>query len=91
MSAYLSPPNFEKWKKVGDMSFDLRMYDQAAYCYGRALKIENYNIELMTKRAECYECSHQNKKAISTYKKILLTTFSLPVLKKYAKLRFNRG
>jgi hypothetical protein len=44
MSAYLSPPNFEKWKKVGTLSFDLKMYDQAAYCFGRALKIENYNI-----------------------------------------------
>lgn len=33
------------------MSFDLQMYNQSAYCYGRALKIEKYNIELMTRRA----------------------------------------
>lgn len=73
------------------MSFDLQMYNQSAYCFGRALKIENYNIELMSRRAEAFELSHQTKKAISTYKKILSITFSLPILKQYAKLRFKRG
>ncbi len=73
------------------MSFELQMYNQSAYCYGRALKIENYNIELMTRRAEAFEHSHQTKKAISTYKKILTIAFSLPILKQYAKLRFKRS
>lgn len=45
----------------------------------------------MTRRAEAFEHSHQTKKAISTYKKILSITFSLPILKQYAKLRFKRG
>jgi hypothetical protein len=45
----------------------------------------------MTKRAEAFEMSHQTKKAISTYKKILSITNSLPVVKKYAKLKFRRG
>lgn len=34
--------------------------------------------------------SHQTKKAICTYKKILSIAYSLPVLKKYAKLKFRR-
>ncbi len=45
----------------------------------------------MTRRAEAFEHSHQTKKAILTYKKILSITFSLPILKQYAKLRFKRG
>ncbi len=44
----------------------------------------------MSRRAEAFDLSHQSKKAISTYKKILSIAFSLPILKKYAKLRFKR-
>ena len=76
MSTYLSPPSLEKWTKVADISFDLQMYNQAAYCFGRALKIEHYNLPLMIKRAEAFELSSQFKKAILTYKKILNITSS---------------
>lgn len=67
------------------------MYQQAAYCYGRALKIENYNIELMERRAEAFELSGQSKKAIITYKKMLKIIKSEKVIKKFARLRFRRG
>ena len=36
------------------MSMDLKMYDQASYCYGRAIKIDNYNIELCLRRADAF-------------------------------------
>jgi hypothetical protein len=42
--AYYSQPSVEKWLKVADMSYDLDMYQQAAYCYGRALKMNKSNL-----------------------------------------------
>lgn len=91
ISTYLAPPNFEKWVKVADMSMELKMFSQAAYCYGRALKIDNYNIDLSIKRAEAFELCGQDRKAITMYKRILKLTKSLPTIKRYAKLRFKRG
>ena len=91
ISTYLSAPNLEKWVKVGDMSMGLKMFSQAAYCYGRALKIENYNVQLSLKRADAFELSNQDRKAITMYKRILKVTKSLAAIKKYAKIRFRRG
>jgi general transcription factor 3C polypeptide 3 (transcription factor C subunit 4) len=51
MSTYLSPPNLEKWLKVGDLSFERKMYSQAAYCFGRALKIASGDPKIMVRRA----------------------------------------
>ena len=48
--AYYSHPDIEKWLKVGDMSFELKIYPQAAYCYGRALKINGSNLDTNLKR-----------------------------------------
>lgn len=54
MSTYLSPPNLEKWLKVGDLSFERKMFNQAAYCFGRALKIASCDPKIMVRRAEAF-------------------------------------
>ncbi len=54
MSTYLSPPNLDKWLKVGDLSFERKMYSQAAYCFGRALKIASCDPKIMIRRAEAF-------------------------------------
>jgi len=54
MSTYLSPPNLEKWLKVGELSFERRMYSQSAYCFGRALKIANCDPKILLRRAEAF-------------------------------------
>lgn len=91
MSTYLSPPNLEKWLKVGDLSFERKMYNQAAYCFGRALKIASCDPKIMIKRAEAFELDGQSKKAIATYKRLLGISTAPEYVKKYAKLRFRRG
>ena len=53
------------------MSFELKIYPQAAYCYGRALKINGSNLETNLKRCECLELCRETKKAVSIYKKII--------------------
>jgi len=67
------------------------MYSQAAYCFGRALKIANCDPKIMLRRAEAFELADQPKKAIITYKRLLNTASSPEYAKKYAKLRFRRG
>lgn len=91
MSTYLSPPNLEKWLKVGDLSFEQKMYTQAAYCYGRALKIASCDPKIMVKRAEAFELGGQSKKAIATYKRLLGISQAPEYVKNYAKLRYRRG
>ena len=91
MSTYLSPPNLEKWLKVGELSFERRMYSQAAYCFGRALKIANCDPNIMLRRAEAFELAGQSKKAIITYRRLMNIASSPEHAKKYAKLRFRRG
>lgn len=53
------------------MSYDLELYMQAAYCYGRALKMNKSNLEISLKRAECLEMCYEIKKAVSIYKRII--------------------
>jgi Tfp pilus assembly protein PilF len=56
---------------VGELSFERRMYSQAAYCFGRALKIANCDPNIMIRRAEAFEHAGQSKKAIITYRRLL--------------------
>ena len=67
------------------------MYSQAAYCFGRALKIASCDPKIMIRRAQAFELGGQPKKAIATYKRLLGISTSPEYLKKYAKLRFRRG
>ena len=90
--AYYAQPDIEKWLKVADMSFELKIYHQAAYCYGRALKINSSNLETNLKRCESLELCHETKKAINIYKKILeRISNSVEVYKRYARLQFRKG
>lgn len=74
------------------MSFELKIYHQAAYCYGRALKINGSNLETNLKRCESLELCHETKKAIAIYKKILeKISNSVEVYKRYARLQFRKG
>ena len=67
------------------------MYQQAAYCYGRALKISNSGIDVSLRRAECLELCNETKKAEGIYKRnIERVSNSTEVYKKYAKLLFNK-
>lgn len=89
--AYYSPPSLEKWLKVADMSYDLELFMQAAYCYGRVLKMNKSNIEISLRRAECLEKCFEIKKAVNIYKKLLeKVSNSAEISKRYAKLRFRR-
>jgi predicted TPR repeat methyltransferase len=67
------------------------MYSQAAYCFGRALKIASYDPKIMVRRAEAFELAGQSKKAIATYKRLLEISQAPDYIKKYAKLRYRRG
>lgn len=67
------------------------MFSQAAYCFGRALKIANCDPRIMIRRAEAFELAGHPKKAIATYKRLMDTAASPDYAKKYARLRFRRG
>lgn len=67
------------------------MYNQAAYCYGRALKIASCDPKIMIRRAEAFELAGQSKKAVATYKRLLTISQSPEYVKKYAKIRYKRG
>ena len=67
------------------------MYSQAAYCFGRALKIASCDPKIIVRRAEAFELAGQLKKAIATYKRLLSISQSPDYIKKYAKLRFKKG
>jgi len=55
MSTYLSQPKIDKWLKVGELSFERKMFSQAAYCFGRALKMAPCDPKIMVRRAESFE------------------------------------
>ena len=67
------------------------MFNQAAYCFGRALKIAPCDPKIMIRRAEAFELAGQFKKAITTYKRLLTISNSPEYTKKYAKLRYKKG
>ena len=47
IGAELSEPDGGRWAKIGDLYFETKYYEQAAYCYGRALKSDQHNVNLM--------------------------------------------
>ena len=86
LSAELSAPDPRKWEKIGDLYQDVHFYQQAAYCYGRCLKSEPINLEVLRKRALAYERNGEHKKAVFMYYKILRINPSLNTIKDCAKL-----
>ena len=46
--------DINSWKKLADKFMALGMLKNAGYCYGRALKCDKDNIQLLFKKAECY-------------------------------------
>ena len=70
-NAYYSPPDLDKWLKVAELSTQLRKFPEAAYAYGRAIKINGSNLETNLKRCSCLEKCQEYKKAINIYKRIL--------------------
>ena len=90
MSTYLSPPSLEKWLKVGELSYERKMYNQAAYCFGRALKLST-DPAIMSRRAAAFEKAGEFRKAIATYRRLLRAANSPEWAKQYAKLRYRRG
>ena len=91
ISTYLSQPNLQKWLKVGDLSFERKMYSQAAYCFGRALKLASCDPKIMVRRAQAFELGGESKKAITTFKRLLTISQAPQYIKKYAKIRYKRG
>ncbi len=51
IGAELSEPDGGRWAKIGDLYFESKYFEQAAYCYGRALKSDQHNVNLMCCRA----------------------------------------
>lgn len=73
------------------MAYELELHQQAAYCYGRVLKINSSRIDISLKRAECLELCNEDKKAGGIYKRIIeKVSNSVEVYKKYAKLLFSK-
>lgn len=43
------------WWRLADKFFELQIFKNAGYCYGRALKCDKSNINLLFKKAQCYD------------------------------------
>lgn len=52
---YNPKSDLSSWWKLADRYFQLEMYKNASYCYGRALKRDKDNVSLLSKKAQCYE------------------------------------
>lgn len=75
------------WCKLADRFFKLQSFKNAGYCYGRALKCEKNNIELLYKKAQCYDKLKDVRGAVKYYEKIhLLVPEQKEVVMKLGKL-----
>jgi hypothetical protein len=61
----------KSWEKIAFLFKEAKCFEQASYCFGRALKCDGLNIELWKERAVCYEMIGEIKKSIRCLEKIM--------------------
>lgn len=80
------------WWKLADRFFNLEMYKNAGYCYGRALKCDKNCLSLLAKKAQCYDRIKDTRGAIKYYQKIYdLISSKKEIVMKLAKLHSKIG
>lgn len=74
------------WEKIGYMYKNMEDYEQASICFGRALKSDPLNSQLIRERADCCEKYGDFKKSAVFYEKLTNMIDNKELVKKTAKM-----
>lgn len=69
--AHLTRSNSETWKELGAQSRQLGLLEQAAYCYGEAVRCDRTDVEAVWDRASLLRETGKPRQAITSFLKIL--------------------
>lgn len=71
ISAHLSPNDAEEWVRLAEMSIECDDLKQAITCYGRAIRCEPENLDLMWSRCKLYEQLGETRRLVEQLEQIL--------------------
>lgn len=63
------PTNLAAWVRLGNLHFDVQMWDQGAMYYEKAVELEPHNPDVMTDLGTCYRGMKQFDKALETFER----------------------
>lgn len=70
LAAHINSSDWEFWKIVAVLSFDLEHYRQAIYCFSRVINLNNEEWESIYRRALLYKKMGQIRKALNGFQKL---------------------
>lgn len=70
LAAHINSSDWEFWKIVAILSYDLEHYRQAIYCFSRVISLNNEEWESVYRRALLYKRMGQIRKALKGFEKL---------------------
>lgn len=70
LAAHINSSDWEFWKIVAILSYDLEHYRQAIYCFSRVISLNNEEWESVYRRALLYKRMGQIRKALNGFEKL---------------------